>query len=109
MPSTAATWGARRRMISVALAERWKAVKLQTWHTVAYKWLGDLLAVRMQSQVQFNPDFDEVLTKLGAQVDLAKLLELSKMHAAVGRTLMHPLNRALQQEAWLIQYRHLFD
>lgn len=98
-----------KQLDPVAMAERWKAVKPQTWHTVAYKWLGDLLAVRMQSQVQFNPDFDEVLTKLGAQVDLAKLLELSKMHAAVGRTLMHPLNRALQQEAWLIQYRHLFD
>ena len=93
----------------VALAESWKAVKPQTWHTVAYKWLGDLLAVRLQSRVQFNCDFGEVLTKLGAQVDLAKLLELSKTHAVAGRTLMHPLNRTLQQEAWLIQYRHLFD
>jgi DNA polymerase-3 subunit delta' len=42
-------------------------------------------------------------------VDLAKLLALVKFHADSGRTLAHPLNRALQQEAWLIQYRHLFD
>ena len=98
-----------RQLDPVTLAERWKAVRPQTWHTVAYKWLGDLLAVKLQSRVQFNPDFDDVLTKLGAQADLAKLLELARVHAAAGRTLMHPLNRALQQEAWLIQYRHLFD
>lgn len=93
----------------VALAERWKAIKPQTWHTVAYKWLGDLLAARLQSGVQFNPDFEAVLTQLGAQANLPKLLELAKTHAASGRTLLHPLNRTLQQEAWLIQYRHLFD
>ena len=87
----------------VTLAERWKAVKPQIWHAVAYKWLGDLLAVRLHGRVEFNRDFDEVLTKLGAQVNLAK------DHAAAGRTLMHPLNRVLQQEAWLIQYRNLFD
>jgi DNA polymerase-3 subunit delta' len=93
----------------VALAESWKTVKLQTWHTVAYKWLGDLLAVKLRGRVQFNRDFDEALTPLGKQVDLAKLLALVKFHADSGRTLAHPLNRALQQEAWLIQYRHLFD
>jgi DNA polymerase-3 subunit delta' len=98
-----------RQLDPVTLADRWKAVKLQTWHTVAYKWLGDLLAVKLQSGVQFNHDFDEELTRLGPQADLAKLLELAKTHAAGGRTLTHPLNRALQQEAWLIQYQHLFD
>jgi len=93
----------------VTLAERWKTVKPQTWYTVAYKWLGDLLAVRLQSRVQFNRDFDESLTRLGAQVNLPKLLALGQVHVASGRTLLHPLNRSLQQEAWLIQYRHLFD
>jgi DNA polymerase III subunit delta' len=93
----------------VALAESWKTVRLQTWHTIAYKWLGDLLAVKLQGGVQFNRDFGEVLTRLGKQADLAKLLALVKSHTDAGRTLMHPLNRALQQEAWLIQYRHLFD
>jgi DNA polymerase-3 subunit delta' len=98
-----------RQMDPVALAERWKAVAPQTWYTVAYKWLADLLAVRLQGGVQFNPDFDELLGQLGAQADLGKLLALGKSHAATGRSLMHPLNRPLQQEAWLIQYRHLFD
>ncbi len=93
----------------ISLAERWKAIKPQTWHTVAYKWLGDLLAVRLQGRVQFNRDFADVLAQLGTQVDLAKLLALAKSHAESGRTLAHPLNRVLQQEAWLIQYRHLFD
>lgn len=98
-----------RQLDPVGLADRWKAIKPQTWHTVAYKWLGDLLAVRLQGRVQFNRDFAEVLAQLGSQVDLAKLLTLAKMHAESGRTLTHPLNRALQQEAWLIQYRHMFD
>jgi len=93
----------------VGLAERWKVIRIHTWHTVAYKWLGDLLAVKLQGSVQFNRDFADVLTRLGAQADLAKLLALAKDHADAGRTLTHPLNRPLQQEAWLITYRHLFD
>jgi DNA polymerase-3 subunit delta' len=93
----------------VTLVERWKGLSPQIWHTVAYKWLGDLLAVRLNGKVQFNRDFADVLVQLGTQVNLSRLLALAKIHADAGRTLMHPLNRALQQEAWLIQYRHLFD
>ena len=93
----------------VSLADRWKAIKPQTWHTVVYKWLGDLLAVRLQGSVQFNRDFSDVLGKLGAQADLAKLLALAKAHAESARTLNHPLNRVLQQQAWLIEYQHVFD
>jgi DNA polymerase III subunit delta' len=93
----------------VTLGDRWKAVSPQTWHNVAYKWLEDLLAVRLQGRVQFNRDFAEVLARLGEKVDLAKLLALAKTQANEGRTLAHPLNRTLQLEAWLIQYRHLFD
>jgi len=93
----------------VTLGERWKAVSPQTWHNVAYKWLGDLLAVKLQGNVQFNRDFAEVLSRLGNKADLAKLLTLAKLQANEGRTLAHPLNRTLQLEAWLIQYRHVFD
>jgi len=93
----------------VNLGERWKAVSPQTWHNVAYKWLGDLLAVKLQGSVQFNRDFSEVLARLGNKADLAKLLALAKTQANEGRTLAHPLNRTLQLQAWLIQYRHLFD
>jgi DNA polymerase-3 subunit delta' len=93
----------------VTLGDRWKTVSPQTWHNVAYKWLEDLLAVRLQGRVQFNRDFAEVLARLGEKVDLAKLLALAKTQANEGRTLAHPLNRTLQLEAWLIQYRHLFD
>jgi DNA polymerase-3 subunit delta' len=96
-------------MDPVTLGERWKAIRIQTWHTVAYKWLGDLLAVKLRGSVQFNRDFADVLAELGAQADLAKLLALARSHADAGRTLAHPLNRPLQQEAWLIEYRHLFD
>jgi len=91
------------------LGERWKAVKPQTWHAVVYKWLGDLLAVKLQGSVQFNRDFSDALTRLGAQADLGKLLALAKMQANEGRILAHPLNRAVQLQAWLIRYRHLFD
>ena len=93
----------------VTLGERWKAITPQTWHNVAYKWLGDLLAVKLQGSVQFNRDFAEVLARLGSQADLGKLLALARTQANEGRVLAHPLNRALQLEAWLIQYRHVFD
>lgn len=89
--------------------ERWKAIGIQTWHTVVYKWLGDLLAVKLKGSVQYNRDFADVLAQLGARADLSRLLALGKSHAAAGRTLTHPLNRPLQQQAWLIEYRHLFD
>lgn len=93
----------------VTLGDRWKAVSPQTWHNVVYKWLGDLLAVKLQGEVRFNRDFSDVLGQLGKQADLAGLLALAKMQAAEGRTLTHPLNRSLQLQAWLIQYRHVFD
>ena len=93
----------------VTLGDRFKTVGPQTWHNVAYKWLADLLAVKLQGSVQFNRDFAEVLVRLGEKADLAKLLALARMQANEGRTLAHPLNRSLQLEAWLIQYRHLFD
>jgi DNA polymerase-3 subunit delta' len=93
----------------VSLGERWKAVSAQTWHNVAYKWLGDLLAVKLRGNVRFNRDFAESLTRLGKQADLSKLLQLARQQANEGRTLAHPLNRSLQLQAWLIQYRHLFD
>jgi DNA polymerase-3 subunit delta' len=97
------------RLDPVTLGERWKAVSPQAWHNLAYKWLGDLLAVRLQGSVQFNRDFAEVLAKLGSKADLAKLMALARTQANEGRILAHPLNRALQLEAWLIQYRHVFD
>jgi DNA polymerase-3 subunit delta' len=68
-----------------------------------------LLAVKLQGREQFNRDFAEVLARLGNEADVGKLLALAKAQANEGRILAHPLNRALQLEAWLIQYRHLFD
>jgi DNA polymerase-3 subunit delta' len=97
------------RLDPVALGERWKALSPQAWHNVVYKWLGDLLAVKLRGNVQFNRDFSEALAQLGNKADLARLLALARTQANEGRTLTHPLNRALQLEAWLIQYRHLFD
>ena len=39
----------------------------------------------------------------------SRLLALARVQAQEGRTLAHPLNRALQLNAWLVLYRHLFD
>lgn len=97
------------RLEPVTLGERWKALSPQLWHNVVYKWLGDLLAVRLRGKVQFNRDFAEALGPLGKRADLTKLLALARAQANEGRILTHPLNRALQLEAWLIQYRHVFD
>lgn len=93
----------------VTLGERWKGISPQLWHAVAYKWLGDLMAVRLRGGVRFNPDFADALGRLGRQADLSGLLGLARMHAKEGRTLTHPLNRALQLQAWLVRYRHLFE
>ena len=93
----------------VSLGERWKTLSPQTWHAVVYKWLGDLLAVKLQGKVRFNRDFSGVLEQLGKRADLSGLLALARTQAAEGRTLAHPLNRSLQLQAWLIQYRHVFD
>ncbi|MEW6120811.1 MAG: DNA polymerase III subunit delta' [Pseudomonadota bacterium] len=93
----------------VSLGERWKSLAPRLWHAVAYKWLADLLAVRLQGGVRFNRDFADALSKLGARADLAGLLRLARLQADEGRVLEHPLNRALQMQAWLVQYRHLFD
>jgi DNA polymerase III subunit delta' len=93
----------------VTLGERWKALSPQTWHAVVYKWLGDLLAVKLRGSVQFNRDYAEALARLGKKADLVKLLALARMQANEGRTLAHPLNRTLQLQAWLIQYRHVFE
>ena len=97
------------KLDAVTLGERWKTVEPRTWHNVAYKWLADLLAVKLQGSVRFNRDFSEVLARLGKEADLSKLLALARAQANEGRTLAHPLNRSLQLEAWLIQYRHVFD
>ncbi len=98
-----------RRLDPVEAGERWKVVPPQAWHDLAYRWLEDLLAERLDAGTRFNPDFAAALARLGRQADLAKLLELAKFHAGEGRTVMHPLNRALQLQAWLVRYRHVFD
>lgn len=91
------------------LGERWKTLDAQGWHDMAYKWLTDLLAVRLQGGVQFNRDFSSALMKLGERADLTRLLTLARMQAREGRVVAHPLNRALQVQAWLVQYRHVFE
>lgn len=98
-----------RQVEPVTLGERWKGIQPPLWHAVTYKWLADLLAVKLQGTVQFNRDFAEALTRLGAQADLGRLLALARIQANEGRILNHPLNRTLQLTAWLIQYRHVFD
>lgn len=97
------------RLDPVTQGERWKAVSPRSWHALVYKWLSDLLAVRLGGTVQFNPDFAGELADLGARASLSRLLALARTQALEGRTLVHPLNRALQLNAWLVQYRHLFD
>lgn len=112
-------WETRRELLDqlaqpgeldpVGLGERWKALTPRLWHGVAYKWLADLLSVRLRGQARFNLDFAPALHTLGSQADLAKLLALARGQAEEGRVLEHPLNRALQMQAWLVRYRHLFD
>ncbi|MEQ1591951.1 MAG: DNA polymerase III subunit delta' [Thiobacillaceae bacterium] len=92
----------------VMRADTWKNLNPRVWHILTYKWLCDVLATRLKCAARFNPDYSEALLKLGKHVDLARLLALSKAHVEQGRYVMHPLNRQLQLETWLIQYRQLF-
>ncbi len=98
-----------RSLDPVAQADAWKTLSPRVWHIFTYKWLCDVLAARLLCTARFNPDFSEALLKLGKHADLAGLLTLSRMHAEQGRYVMHPLNRQLQLEAWLIQYQHIFE
>lgn len=112
-------WDSRRELLEqlaqpaeldpVGLGERWKGLSPRLWHGVVYKWLADLLAVRLQGQARFNLDFLPALKALGARAELSGLLSLARRQAEEGRVLEHPLNRALQMQVWLTQYRHLFD
>ena len=97
------------RLDPVARAEDWKNLHPRTWQVFAYKWLCDMLAARLLCNARFNPDFSEILLKLGKHADLAGLLSLARMHAEQGRYVTHPLNRQLQLEAWLIHYKHIFE
>lgn len=97
-----------RSLNAVAQAEAWKTLSPLAWYIFAYKWLCDLMAARLQCLVRFNPDYQEVLRTLASDVDLGKLLALSQLHGEQGRYVLHPLNRQLQLEAWLIQYQHIF-
>ena len=97
-----------RSLNPVAKAEAWKALSPLAWYIFAYKWLCDLIAARLKCQARFNPDYQKVLHTLASDVDLGKLLALSQLHGEQGRYVMHPLNRQLQLEAWLIQYQHIF-
>jgi DNA polymerase-3 subunit delta' len=97
-----------RSLDPVARAEAWKSLDPRTWHTIAYKWLCDMMATGQHSTARFNPDFSEALVKLGKRADLFRLLELARIHAEQGRVVMHPLNRQLQLEEWLIRYQHVF-
>jgi len=97
-----------RSLDPVARAEAWKSLNPRIWHTIAYKWLCDMMATQQHSTARFNPDFSEALVKLGEHADLFRLLELAKMHSEQGRVVIHPLNRQLQLEEWLIRYKHVF-
>lgn len=98
-----------RELDPVALAEQWKVLNPRTWQRVAYKWLCDVLAARLACKVRFNPDFAEALHTLGKRANLSRLLGLAQTHAQAARYVMHPLNRQLQLETWLIEYRHIFE
>ena len=98
-----------RELNPVVLADQWKGLSPPTWHRVAYQWLCDLLAARLTCKIRFNPDFAEPLYKLGKRANLSRLLALAQSHVETARYVLHPLNRQLQLEAWLIEYRHIFD
>jgi hypothetical protein len=49
------------------------------------------------------------LNRLADMLDLRRLLNLGRRHAEDGRWVEHPLNRPLQIESWLLEYRAIFN
>jgi DNA polymerase-3 subunit delta' len=97
------------RLDPVARAEAWKGVDPRAWHGLAYTWLCDLLAAHLAVRPRFNPDCAAALAGIAPQADLSRLLALARLHAERGRSVLHPLNRQLQLEEWLIRYRNVFE
>lgn len=96
------------RLSPVAQADAWKDLPASVWHAIAYTWLADLIAASQGARARFNPDFADALALLGPRVMPGAALKLARVQADVGRHLAHPLNRALQLEAWLVQYQNVF-
>lgn len=92
-----------------AAGESWGRIPSSLWYGLSYKWLADLLASTLKAPVRFNPDYGKELGRLAAQADLRGLLNLNRKHAEDGRWAEHPLNRPLQIESWLLDYRALFE
>ena len=113
------TWEQRRQVLdalaapqnldSAAAGEIWGRLPAPLWYGLSYKWLADLLASSVKAPVRFNPDYSAALGKLAGKADLRGLLNLSRSHAEDGRWSEHPLNRPLQIESWLLDYRALFE
>ncbi len=99
-----------QRLDPAACALACKGVPAPVWHTLTYTWLGDVLAaaLKLERAARFNPDFGAALQAIGRRVDVARLLVLCKTHAEQGRHVLHPLNRQLQMETWLAEYRRIF-
>ncbi len=100
---------APQNMDAAAAGESWGRLPPALWYGLSYKWLTDLLASTLKAPVRFNPDYGDALGTLGAQADLRGLLNLSRRQAEDGRWAEHPLNRPLQIESWLLDYRALFE
>lgn len=113
------TWALRKEVLdalaapqeldTAAAGESWGRVPASLWYGLSYKWLADLLASAVKAPVRFNPDYSAALGRLAGKADMRRLLGLSRSHAEDGRWAEHPLNRPLQIEAWLLDYRALFD
>ncbi len=113
------SWEQRRQILDALAApqsldvtiagESWGRIRSALWYGLSYKWLADLLASALNAPARFNPDYGKQLAKLGATADLRSLLNLNRNHAEDGRWVEHPLNRPLQIESWLLDYRGLFE
>jgi DNA polymerase III subunit delta' len=113
------TWTQRREVLDAlsapldldvaAAGERWGRLPAMLWYELSYKWLADLLARAVSAPVRFNPDYGAALTALAGTASLGGLLILSRKHAEDGRWADHPLNRPMQIESWLLDYRGLFE
>ena len=86
-----------------AVAQSFQTPIAETWGWLA-RWTVDLLSLRLTGVARYFQDRAGAGRAIGADADLAGMLNFQKELGEGARWLRHPLNSQLLLESWLIRY-----
>lgn len=72
------------------------------------KWLYDLAAMSLSSQIRYHTGLSKTFQGLAEKVHLNRLFDLQKKTNELRKLANHPLNHDLQMESLLLEYTRLF-